>query len=122
VTDVTGFGLLGHAHETALRSGVRIELDAAALPALPGALEVAAAGIRTGGDRRNREFAGPHVECDAPAEPETLAYDPQTAGGLLVTLPADRRVVVEAAFAAAGLDIWPVGRVTEGSGVALGSS
>jgi selenide, water dikinase len=122
VTDVTGFGLLGHAHETALRSGVRIELDAAALPALPGALEVAAAGIRTGGDRRNREFAGPHVESAAPAELETLAYDPQTAGGLLVTLPAERRVVVEAAFAAAGLDIWPVGRVTEGSGVALGSS
>jgi selenide,water dikinase len=122
VTDVTGFGLLGHAHETALRSGVRIELDPAALPALPGALEVAAAGIRTGGDRRNREFAGPHVESAAPAELETLAYDPQTAGGLLVTLPAERRVVVEAAFAAAGLDLWPVGRVTEGSGVALGSS
>jgi selenide, water dikinase len=121
VTDVTGFGLLGHAHETALRSGVRIELDAAALPALPGALEVAAAGIRTGGDRRNREFAGPHVESAAPAELETLAYDPQTAGGLLVTLPAERRVVVEAAFAAAGLDVWSVGRVTEGSGVALGS-
>jgi selenide,water dikinase len=122
VTDVTGFGLLGHAHETALRSGVRIELDPAALPALPGALEVAAAGIRTGGDRRNREFAGPHVESAAPAELETLAYDPQTAGGLLVTLPAERRVVLEAAFAAAGLDLWPVGRVTEGSGVALGSS
>ena len=121
VTDVTGFGLLGHAHETALRSGVRIELDATALPALPGALEVAAAGIRTGGDRRNREFAGPHVESTAAAELETLAYDPQTAGGLLVTLPADRRVVLEAAFAAAGLDVWAVGRVTEGDGVALGA-
>jgi selenide,water dikinase len=121
VTDVTGFGLFGHAHETALRSGVRIELDATALPALPGALEVAAAGIRTGGDRRNREFAGPHVESAASAELETLAYDPQTAGGLLVTLPAERRVVVEAAFAAAGLDLWAVGRVTEGSGVALGA-
>ncbi len=122
VTDVTGFGLLGHAHETALRSGVRIELDATALPALPGALEVAAAGIRTGGDRRNREFAGPHVESAASAELETLAYDPQTAGGLLVTLPAERRVVVEAAFAAAGLDLWAVGRVTEANGVALGAS
>ena len=62
VTDVTGFGLLGHAYEMASRSGVRIELDAAALPALPGALELAEAGVRTGGDRRNRDYAGPHVE------------------------------------------------------------
>ena len=65
VTDVTGFGLLGHAHEMASRSGVRIELDAAALPALPSALELAEAGVRTGGDRRNREYAGPHVESTA---------------------------------------------------------
>ncbi len=86
VTDVTGFGLFGHAHETAERSGVRIVLDAAALPALPGALEAARAGTRTGGDPRNREFAP--VEADGVAE-ELLAlgYDAQTAGGLLVTLP-----------------------------------
>jgi selenide,water dikinase len=122
VTDVTGFGLLGHAHEVALRSGVRIELAADALPALPGALEVAAEGVRTGGDRRNREFAGPHVESTASAPLEALAYDPQTAGGLLVTLPAERRVVLEAAFAAAGLGVWAVGRVTTGSGVALDGS
>src|SRR5438445_9427674 len=57
VTDVTGFGLFGHAHETAERSGVRLRLEAAALPALDGALELARAGVRTGGDRRNREFA-----------------------------------------------------------------
>jgi selenide,water dikinase len=119
VTDVTGFGLLGHTYEVADRSGVRIELDAGSLPLLPGALDVAEDGIRTGGDRRNREFAGPHVESNAPEPLETLAYDPQTAGGLLITLPAERRVVVEAAFAAAGLDLWSVGRVTEGSGVAL---
>ncbi len=62
VTDVTGFGLLGHAHETASRSGVRIVLDAAALPALPGALEVAGRASGPGGDARNREFAGAHVE------------------------------------------------------------
>jgi selenide,water dikinase len=119
VTDVTGFGLLGHAHEVAHRSGVRIELDAGALPLLPGALEVAEAGVRTGGDRRNREFAGPHVKSSASDALEALAYDPQTAGGLLITLPAERRVVLEAAFAAAGLGIWAVGRVTEGSGVTL---
>ena len=119
VTDVTGFGLLGHAHETAVRSGVRIELDAQSLPALPGALEVAAAGIRTGGDRRNREFAGPHVENAAPAELETLAYDPQTAGGMLLALPAEKGAVLEATFAGRGLELFRVGSVERGSGVAL---
>src|SRR5579864_2744810 len=61
VTDVTGFGLLGHAHETAERSGVRLRLRASGLPALEGAIEAARTGIRTGGDPRNREFAGAHV-------------------------------------------------------------
>jgi len=119
VTDVTGFGLLGHVHETALRSEVRIDLDAAALPALPGALELAAAGVRTGGDRRNREFASAHVTSDASPELEALAYDPQTAGGLLITLPAAKRPVLEATFAAAGLALHAVGRVEAGSGVTL---
>src|SRR5581483_10824160 len=61
VTDVTGFGLLGHGHEMASRSGVRIVLEAERLPALDGALDVARAGERTGGDRRNRDFAAAHV-------------------------------------------------------------
>ncbi|HWL33040.1 MAG TPA: selenide, water dikinase SelD, partial [Gaiellaceae bacterium] len=120
VTDVTGFGLLGHAHEMAERSGVRIELDAAALPFFPGALEQAEAGIRTGGDRRNRDFAGPHVEADGLTEAQVaLAYDPQTAGGLLVSLPADKGAVLLATFADRGLFIAQVGRVADGAGVAL---
>jgi len=119
VTDVTGFGLLGHAHETAVRSGVRIVLDADALPALPGAVELAAAGVRTGGDRRNREFAGAHVTSAASPELEALAYDPQTAGGLLITLPDEKRAVLEATFAGAGLALHAVGRVEAGSGVTL---
>jgi selenide,water dikinase len=120
VTDVTGFGLLGHAHELAERSGVRVRLGAAALPALSGALDVAAAGERTGGDRRNREFASPHVELDGPAEEAvTLAYDPQTAGGLLVSLPAERGATLEAEFAARGLFLRRIGRVDEGAGVVL---
>jgi selenide,water dikinase len=122
VTDVTGFGLLGHVHETATRSGVRIVLDADALPALPGAIELAAAGIRTGGDRRNRDYAAAHVASTAAPELEALAYDPQTAGGLLVTLPADRRPVLEATFAGAGLALHAVGRVEAGSGVVLAGS
>ena len=119
VTDVTGFGLLGHAYEMASRSGVRVELEAAALPALPGALELAEAGIRTGGDRRNREYAGPHVECTAAAAYEALAFDPQTAGGLLVSLPADKGAVLAATFADRGLELHRIGRVRAGSGVAL---
>ena len=88
VTDVTGFGLLGHAHEMATRSGVRIVLDAARLPALDGALEAARAGRL---DRRARATTAStrRVELgDVAPELVELAYDPQTAGGLLVSLPA----------------------------------
>jgi selenide, water dikinase len=119
VTDVTGFGLLGHAHELAERSGVRAILEAEALPALPGALELARDGVRTGGDRRNRDFAAAHVESAADEALEALAYDPQTAGGLLVSLPAERGAVLAASFEASRLQLARVGRVEAGSGVVL---
>ncbi len=119
VTDVTGFGLLGHAYEMASRSGVRVEIEAAVLPALPGALEIAKTGVRTGGDRRNREYAGPHVVSTATDTHEALAFDPQTAGGLLVSLPADKASVLAATFADRGLELHRIGRVLEGSGIAL---
>jgi selenide,water dikinase len=118
VTDVTGFGLFGHAHETADRSGVRIRIDAQAIPALDGALELARAGVRTGGDPRNREFAP--VEADGVAE-ELLAlgYDAQTAGGLLISLPADKGLSLEAEFRAHDLFIRRIGAVEEGAGVVV---
>ena len=119
VTDVTGFGLLGHAHEMASRSGVRIALEAGELPALPGASELAAAGVRTGGDRRNREFAERHIESAADDALEALAYDPQTAGGLLVSLPRSKGAVLEATFADRGLPLYRIGAVERGSGVTL---
>jgi selenide,water dikinase len=119
VTDVTGFGLLGHAHELGSRSGVRVILDGAALPALPGALELARDGVRTGGDRRNREYAGPFVESYADATVEALAYDPQTAGGLLVSISSERAAVLEATLSTAGVLARRVGRVESGSGVVL---
>jgi selenide, water dikinase len=120
VTDVTGFGLFGHAHEMAERSGVRIRLEAASLPAIEGALELAGRGVRTGGDPRNRDFAGPHLETGGVDESlVALGYDPQTAGGLLVTLPAAKSAVLEAAFAAAGLFLRRIGSVEDGSGVAV---
>lgn len=117
VTDVTGFGLLGHTYELASRSGVRAVIDAGSVPALPAALELAAEGVRTGGDGRNREYAGPHVESHGTAACEALAYDPQTAGGLLVSMPSERAPVLEATLASRGLVAARIGRVEEGSGV-----
>jgi selenide,water dikinase len=121
VTDVTGFGLFGHAWEMASRSGVRIVLDASALPVLDGALEVARAGERTGGDSRNRDFGAARVEADGvPDEVVTLGFDPQTAGGLLVSVDRAKAVTVEAALRAAGVFVQRVGRIEEGEGVAVG--
>ena len=116
VTDVTGFGLFGHAHEMAERSGVRIVLDA--LPALGAALDVARAGVRTGGDPRNREFAP--IETDGVAdELLALGYDAQTAGGLLISLPAEKGLSLRSEFEAHGLFLARVGSVAAGTGIAF---
>jgi selenide,water dikinase len=102
------------------RSAVELVLEAERWPALDGALEVARAGERTGGDPRNREFAAAHIEAGAVSdELLALGYDPQTAGGLLVSLPADRGVTLEASFAAHGLFLARIGSVGEGDGVTL---
>jgi selenide,water dikinase len=120
VTDVTGFGLFGHAHEVAERSGVRIVLEAGRLPALAGALAAAAQGVRTGGDARNRDFAAHAVSLDGTPDPlVSLGYDPQTSGGLLVSLPAEKAAVLEARFRSSELFLARIGRVEEGSGVAV---
>ena len=121
VTDVTGFGLLGHAHEVASRSGVRLVLDAARIPAMDGALAASRAGVRNAGHPRNEEFAGPSVTIGAgvPEELVGLAYDPQTSGGLFVTLPAAKGVALEAEFGARGLFLRRIGRVEDGAGVFL---
>ena len=89
VTDVTGFGLLGHAWEMAERSGCRLELDAAALPLYDGALALAEDGVRTGGDARNRTHLTGRVTVTAGAAFEALGYDPQTSGGLLAAVGDD---------------------------------
>jgi selenide, water dikinase len=120
VTDVTGFGLFGHAREVAERSGVCLRLESARFPAIDGALDMARQGVRTSGDPRNREFAGAHVQTDGLFESlEALAYDPQTAGGLLVSLAAERGPALEAEFAARRLFIRRIGFVEEGSGVVV---
>jgi selenide, water dikinase len=120
VTDVTGFGLFGHAHEVAERSGVRLRLESSRFPAIDGALDVARRGVRTSGDPRNRDFAGPYVSHDGiPDTLEALGYDPQTAGGLLVAIPSERGPALEAEFASQKLFIRRVGAVEEGSGVVV---
>jgi hypothetical protein len=84
-TDVTGFGLIGHAREMAVASGVTLEITADALQFLPGAVEYARRGALPGGLKNNREFASCSVELkrEIARETEDLLYDPQTAGGLL---------------------------------------
>jgi selenide, water dikinase len=120
VTDVTGFGLLGHAYEMAARSGVAIRIDADRLPALPGALELAGQGVRTGGDRRNREYVGAALEVDGASDAQVaLAFDPQTAGGLLISVPEARSKPLEEAAADRGLLLARIGRVEAGSGLVL---
>lgn len=88
VTDVTGFGLLGHGWEMAERSGAALVFDGAGLPLYPGALAAAEAGVRTGGDARNRAHLDGHVSSSAAPAIEALAYDPQTSGGLLAAVTA----------------------------------
>jgi selenide,water dikinase len=103
VTDVTGFGVCGHGWEMAERSGATLVVDTARLPLYEGAREAAEAGVRTGGDARNREhLAGRVASTTAPAL-EALCYDPQTSGGLLASVsPEGAGALAEAGFVAVG--------------------
>lgn len=91
-TDVTGFGLLGHLRNILRGSGLAARLDMHALPALPGALEHAAAGRVPGGSKANLAFLEPSLRRTGTEDPlrSLLAADAQTSGGLLLTVPADR--------------------------------
>jgi selenide, water dikinase len=115
-TDVTGFGLLGHGLEMARASGARLVFDAAAIPALPGALALAAAGVETGGAAHNRRFTAQALDVAPGVTPPlvALAHDPQTSGGLLAAVPPAVLATVEAGLAAAGVLGWRIGRVEEG--------
>ena len=120
VTDVTGFGLFGHAHEMADRSGVQVVLESERFPAIDGALDLAREGVRTSGDPRNRDFAAAHVSRNGLSRSlEALGFDPQTAGGLLVSIPAERGPALEAEFTARKLFIRRIGRVEDGAGVTV---
>ena len=121
VTDITGFGLLGHAAELARNSGARIRFRLADLPFLPGAQEYVRAGIMTGGGRRNRTWLQNEglLELGSGLDPDALglAFDPQTSGGLLLVLPPERADRFMALAERAGEPMWCAGEVVAGSGV-----
>jgi selenide, water dikinase len=113
MTDITGFGLIGHAREIALASNVSLRLHASRIPLIEGALECVRAGDIPGGLNANREFAGCVVgyEDGIPEEIETLLFDPQTAGGLLVSVAAEQAADLVLALVAAGTPAIEIGEV-----------
>ncbi len=120
-TDVTGYGLLGHAAEIARQSKVAIELSAAAVPALPGALRYAEAGMIPGGLRRNLDFAAAFTSF-APtisAAQQLLLADPQTSGGLLIAAPPAAAAALQRLCAAVGQPIWEIGAIRAGAGIII---
>ncbi len=108
-TDVTGFGLIGHAREMAAASGVTLEIAVDRLRFLPGALDYARQGAIPGGLKNNREYLAGAVEAarELPGEVESLLYDPQTSGGLLISLPEADAGALAGAFPEA----YAIGRV-----------
>ena len=115
-TDVTGFGLLGHLHRMLAASRAAARIDAAAVPLLPGAAELAAAGYVSGGTRANTARIGPVTRLDPaiPAELAVLLYDAQTSGGLLLAAPAATASALLADLRARGLDAALIGEVGRG--------
>lgn len=113
LTDVTGFGVIGHAREMAAASGVSLRIRASQVPLLPGALECVRRKFAPGGLKANRQFAEPCVEADAAVEPDllTLLYDPQTAGGLLIAVAESDAARLLAALQVAGVDAAEIGQV-----------
>ncbi len=113
LTDVTGFGLIGHAREMALASNVSLVFEAANIPVLEGALDCIRAGYIPGGLKANRDFAECLVGYDpsVPADIRTLLFDPQTAGGLLIAVSAEDAGPLTQALQDAGVAAVEIGEV-----------
>lgn len=116
ITDITGFGLMGHGREMALGSGVTLEFEAASVPLIEGAVDAVRAGAIPGGLISNREFA----ECLVQSAPEseiskelyTLLYDPQTSGGLLISVGSVSAPQLLLSLQASAVPAAIIGRVT----------
>ena len=113
-TDVTGYGLLGHASEMAAASGVELTLRAAALPLLDGAKDLVARGFASGGAARTLAHLGPRLVVDEGLDPVLLrlAADSETSGGLLLAIAPDRERALQDALAKRGVPVHVVGEVT----------
>ncbi len=120
-TDITGFGLLGHALEMSQRSGVRLRFTMANVPTLPGARSYAEQGLVPGGTRRNIRHVEPYTAYSpaVTAIDKLLLCDPQTSGGLFVAVdpPAVDRAI--AALRAAGVEAQVVGAAEDGAGLSV---
>jgi selenide,water dikinase len=112
-TDITGFGLVGHLREVAKGSGLSVRINAARVPVLEGALDCVRAGFIPGGLNANRDFAECMVgyEADIPAEIKTLLFDPQTAGGLLLSVAGEDAGALLTALQEAGVPAVEIGEV-----------
>ena len=114
-TDVTGFGLLGHLYQMLRASGMSARVYSERVPLLTSALELARQGITPGGTARNRDYTGPQVSFGEGIEPAlaTLFFDPQTSGGLLLSVAGEQADKLVAALVQEGLTAAIVGEVTE---------
>ena len=121
VTDVTGFGLAGHAAEVARQSDATLVFDLDALPLLPDAARFAAEGVVTGGGNRNVAHLGDRVRIEGDPDQALVDvfYDPQTSGGLLIAVPEADADALRDAIADDGGGCWRVGRVEEGPPVVV---
>ena len=116
-TDVTGFGLIGHALEMASASQVTLKINPGAIPVLPGAAEYAQMGLVPAGAYRNRDYAGNQVKAEnVPDFKMDILFDPQTSGGLLASVPEDMAPDIIRRMRSAGLPTRcaVIGRVLPG--------
>ena len=120
-TDITGFALIGHAWELARASGVTLEIESSRVPLIEGSLELARQGLLTGGDRTNRDYVGKDVSLSDTISKElsSLFYDPQTAGGMLISIAAERAPALLQALQDTYVRTAVIGRVMEKGPVSL---
>ncbi len=120
-TDITGYGLLGHAYEIADASGVALRIRAEALPVLDGALEYARKKQIPGGAGRNKSYLDGKVEFSRKpnAELYEILFDPQTSGGLLIAISPDKVDALSRALDARGMTHWVIGESVTGKGIII---